>query len=104
MMQRLTAEGDFLNECGAASAILEYVERNETKGDDHWFFEECWADWSVPRFTVIFKCYRIPEYKDHLLSIEATKAEDDGWSIRTIKRTPSTAQHGTETPPGPDSP
>ena len=103
MTQRLTSEDDFLNECRAASSILEYVEKNEADGDVRWFFEECWADWSAPRFTAVFKSYCTPDYQDHLLSVEATQAEDGGWSIRTVKRTPSVAHDGTDTFPPTDS-
>lgn len=86
--KRITSEEDFLNECAPAPDIRRHVEALEAATPNRWFFEKCWADWHTPKFTAIFRSYRLPEYKDYILSVEASRSVDGQWAVRTIKQVP----------------
>lgn len=77
-------EGDFLDRCPCSFQILDFVDSIENT-DTRWFFDIGYAFYKAKKYAVIFKTYALPEYKDYVLSVEATEHKEK-YTINIIKR------------------
>lgn len=75
---------DFYEKCPCAAKILEFVDGIEDT-DARWFFHIGYCHFDEKRFGIIFKSYDMPEYKDYVLSVEATYKNSD-YILRVVKK------------------
>lgn len=79
----LSTEDEFTEYCPCAYKVLNFVSQLET--DALWFFDVCYNNYEVNTYSVIFKSYVTDEYKDYIVSIQATKA-DKAWDIELFRK------------------
>ena len=87
-------QDEFWASCACAKPVTDYVDAEHASVSIQWFFDVCYANWKSGQFTVIFKCYDLPEYKHHVLSVEASQTDTGHWNFRVIKKITGNARPG----------
>lgn len=78
-------ERDFRDNCPIAYKIYNFVDSLES--DTRWFFDVGYEFNIFERkYQILFKSYITEEYKDYILSIEATIDNDNNVDIRVTKK------------------
>ena len=76
---------EFEDNCECAFSIYKFID--SISPNVRWFFDKCYVLDNHKKYTVIFKSYCTPEYKDYSASIEAIyNSKTQNYDIKLISK------------------
>lgn len=75
---QIRTEDAFFEHCDFAQTAIDFASQFNTN-EVRWFFDSCTANWVESVFSVVFKSYNLPAYKDHRLSITVNGGKAAGY-------------------------
>lgn len=77
-------EKEFEDKCWFfAIGVQNFVQ--SISGDNRWFFDVCYKDDREERYSVIYRSYATPEYRNFVLSIGVRRIGDD-YEYKIVKQ------------------
>jgi hypothetical protein len=84
MPEVITDKEEYQWRCPFAFELDDYV--NSISGENRWFFDKCsYSLWSDDKYSVTFKSYDSPEYRNFLLSISVSR-NGSNWDFSIHKK------------------